>query len=125
MMSVGTSLSVPLASVELLLSQSPHCDCGFEGHPVERCTIENVRRAARDWMKRASVDRSGMTLFYCCGNGFFHGRDETMLLLEGFGEDEDWTGENVISLHDLFRSMAPSRAHPEIARRQIVARQSG
>jgi hypothetical protein len=116
------ALPVPLASVELLLSEN---DSGgeFRGQSIDRCTIENVRRAVRSWMDLASKDESGMTLFYCAGHSILLGRDEKLLLLDRFGEseneDEGWTGDHVISLLELFHSMAPSPTHPTIARRQI------
>jgi hypothetical protein len=116
------TLPVPLSSVELLVSEDP-VGGEFQGQAIERCTIENLRRAARAWIKRASEEASNMTLFYCAGHGAVRGRDERLMFLDGFGsgehEDEIWTGEHVISLQELYHSMAPSRFHPNIARRQL------
>jgi hypothetical protein len=116
------ALPVPLASVELLLS-ADESGGEFQGYRIDRCTIENVRRAVRAWIDLASKDRSGMTLFYCNGHSFLRGRDEWMLLLDRFGEgeheEEKWTGEHVVSLLELFHLMAPSRSRPNMARTQL------
>jgi caspase domain-containing protein len=116
------ALPVPLASVELLLS-ADEWGGEFQGCRIDQCTIENVRRAVRAWINLASKDRSGMTVFYCIGHSILRGRDERMLLLDRFGEGEDqeeqWTGEHVVSLLELFHLMAPSDSRPDMARTQL------
>src|SRR5215831_8086016 len=116
------ALPVPLASVELLLSEHEYGG-EFQEKKIDPCTTENVRRSVYAWMNLASQDQSGMTLFYCAGHGVLLDRDEQLLLLADFGEGENdyerWTGDHVVSLREIFHLMAPSILHPNIARRQI------
>src|SRR3954471_1294754 len=78
------AMPVPVTSVELLLS-ADEVGGEFRGKMIDRCTVENVQRAALDWMDLASKNQSGITLFYCCGHSILLDRGERVLLLDSFG----------------------------------------
>ena len=82
-----TPRNLPIGSVEVLASVGGNFfDHNGVAVQVIEPTMQNVRRAARDWVARANQHEDSFALFYFCGHGVSSGIVHS-LLLEDFGED--------------------------------------
>ncbi|MGX9118886.1 hypothetical protein ACWTU6_19800 [Mesorhizobium sp. BHbsci] len=118
-------LEQPLATCRLLLTPSAEERSDSAGHAPgiaalapPNCSMPLFRDAAEAWRNDAATNKNHSTLFYFAGHGIQITRNNQALLLDSFGD----TGP--VSMHSvdcsvLRNGMAPSLAHPDIARTQF------
>ncbi|TLD71695.1 caspase family protein [Phragmitibacter flavus] len=113
----------PLASVAMLLSESPDADYQVPGQSdsgqsdsappglvrVPRANLANVVEATKAWVEQLKSNRDHMAVFYFCGHGFSAG-DHASLLLEDFGK----TGGELEAAIDLTKLCAVMKNSPAI-----------
>lgn len=117
-----TSLPLPLATCRLLLSPSEGelaANPGMGHVNWQRATRDALDAAAGDWRKDARKHRDGMTFFYVAGHGFQRNRDDTVLLMEDFGQPGAVLLKNAVEFQNIYSGMALARPDDSIARRQL------
>lgn len=112
---------VPLATCRLLLSPSPdevaaEPNLNGKGEP---CILENFLVAADDWRNDAGSHQGNMTFFYFAGHGVQRTKDDAVLLLEDFAERGGGPLRNAVDINNIFKGMAKSNTHPNIAQTQL------
>ncbi len=112
---------VPLATCRLLLSPSAgevaaEPNLNGLGDP---CTLGNFLAAANDWRDDAGSHQGNMTFFYFAGHGVQRTKDDAVLLLEDFGERGGGLLRNAVDTNNIFKGMAKSNTHPNIAQTQL------
>jgi Caspase domain len=117
-------LSLPLASVRLLLSPSQKeldIEKELEGivKQVDRATLNNFLTAAREWQEDAVTDPNNITLFYFAGHGVQRTSGDHVLLLEDFGDGIGGTLRNSVNTQNLVGGMAASATNNNMARAQL------
>jgi Caspase domain len=114
------NLPVPLATCWVLLSPSESEIATEPALPTDRRpTIEAFRSAAIAWREAAQSHARNMTFFYFAGHGFQRTRNQHVMLMEGFAEQNRPALWHAIDTQELINGMAPTRANPTIARTQL------
>jgi hypothetical protein len=116
------TLTVPLATVRLLLAASPAER--LEDHSLARKAArpnkKNFIKAAMYWREDVAVHPDNIALFYFGGHGVQRYLNDQILLLEGFGEEG--LGVHLadgVDSQRLIRGMAPSKKYSDMGRRQL------
>ncbi len=105
----------PLATVSLLISEKggplifTHDKLPNPVKPQE-ATIENVKKAIREWKNFGDRNEDNLILFFFCGHGVARGLDGLTLLLADYGETDDMPMEGAINFAALNRGMAQCKA---------------
>jgi hypothetical protein len=100
-------LPVPLATVRLLLSPSKtEAELRGIGSP---CTRANFATEIQDWQNDAisKEHNRNYTFFYFAGHGAIRKKNDSILLLEDFGDPADGPLARAVALNDIFYGMAP------------------
>lgn len=98
----------PLASVALVVSEREpskfsHPKATATGDDLPRGSADEVVRAIRSWVGRASSNKENQVIFYFCGHGVSAG--ESILLLRDFGRDPLARFEGALNLADFIGAM--------------------
>jgi hypothetical protein len=115
------SLPVPLATCRLLLSPSPD---EIAAEPLlnglaDPATLDNFLVEAANWRNDASSHQDNVTFFYFAGHGAQRTKDDAVVLLEGFGDGIGVPLKNAVDVNNIFKGMASTDAHPNIAQTQL------
>lgn len=81
------NLSLPLGSIEMLISDIPESTINPKGLDFETATIANIRKAYKAWKDRCTANEDNTAIFFFCGHGVEDG--EQFLLAEDFGNDTE------------------------------------
>ncbi|AGY59310.1 caspase family protein [Gloeobacter kilaueensis] len=119
-----STLPVPLATCRLLLSPSEQ---EIEAEPelaaiLDRAgdgTLKSFLTALAEWRTDASTHKDGIALFYFAGHGVQASRQDSILLLENFGDGLGSALTNAVRSREIFDGMAFSANCPEIAQKQF------
>ena len=106
----------PLASVALLLSETPAPFASPRTHnrrAVAPATGENVSMAVRQWKARGDRDPEDRLLFYFCGHGISEG-PEMALLLRNYGADDDNPLAGALDFSTLHTAMDRCQARDQV-----------
>lgn len=118
----GTILPSPLASCNLLISPA-----ASERHQIEtelgrlpaRACLENFRHAVNWWRDAASKDPSDTTFFYFAGHGIQRTANDSVLLLDEFGDPHAGLLFHAVSSQHIRGAMAPAGEFKNIAKHQL------
>lgn len=107
----------PLGSVRLLASgiandqyTNPKTNAQ---HTVQRATLDNVKKAVREWKAAGHSNPDNLLLFYFVGHGIASGTQQS-LLLEDFGETDDAPLETAIDFRKMHVGMSRCAARQQI-----------
>ena len=103
--------TVPLATVEVLLSPAQDVAVGGATTAVDVPDRESVTSAFERWYARCDAHPSGVALLYFCGHGIE--KDSTYLLLEDFGESSLDTLGNAVDIRAMYQGMARCAARTQ------------
>ena len=114
-------LSVPLASIRLLLSPSkqerPLVE--LQRERGDFATLEKTLQAAAHWREDCSSHPDNMAFFYFAGHGARRETDDTVLLLENFADGFGGLLRNAVDVKTLTAGMKPGPSRNNMARRQL------
>ncbi len=107
-------LPVPLATVRLLISPNRTTEGELLGIG-SRCTGENFTSEIKEWRKNAISKKhdENYTLFYFAGHGAIRKKDDSILLLEDFGDPADGPLARAVALDNIFYGMSPPAARSQ------------
>lgn len=117
----NSTLTVPLATIRLLLTASPEeklFSCATAQRAVP-ATLENFARQASAWRDDCAAHKDNMTFFYFGGHGLQRYLQDQVLLLEGFGDGFGAPLNHGVESSRLLRGMVPCNRFPEMGRRQL------
>lgn len=103
-------LSMPLATVRLLLSPSVGEEAAvpeLAAAGASRCTRQNFTGEVRQWRTDAGSDNDNVTFFYFAGHGVQRTRSDSVLLLEGFADPDEGPLHHAAEIFNIFNGMAP------------------
>lgn len=111
-------LETPLVTCRLLLSPSPtekDVKTCLENLPHSYpATRENFEQAAKGWRKDANSHVENITFFYFAGHGAGLTGEDTIMLLEDFGSDEDKPFGGAVDSQNLVSGMKETLARTQI-----------
>jgi hypothetical protein len=116
-----TRLARPLATCRMLLLPSAK-ELAAEPKLAARigdCTPQAFLKDAADWRDDASQSPENITLFYFAGHGVRRTQDDSVLLLQGFGNGIGGPLVNAVALTNIIGGMAITTTRPNIARTQL------
>jgi len=105
----------PLSTISLLISEKDgpsmftHSKLPNPVKPQE-ATIENVKKAVREWKSFGDRNENNLILFFFCGHGVARGLEGLTLLLADYGETDDMPMEGAINFAALHRGMTQCKA---------------
>jgi hypothetical protein len=117
----STNLQRPLATCRLLVSPSQK-ERDAESALTARktsCTPQAFLDDARDWREDASMSPGNVTFFYFAGHGVRRTQDDSVLLLEGFGNGIGGALVNAVALLNIMGGMAVTTTRPNMALTQL------
>lgn len=113
-------LAVPLATIRLLLSPSKKIEAELRGIGSP-CTRANFSSEIKKWRKDALSTKhdENYTFFYFAGHGAIRKKNDSILLLEDFGDPAGGPLERSVALNNIFYGMSP----PKSKKRKIAGKQ--
>jgi hypothetical protein len=110
----------PLASYEVVLAPSPEerAEPGLEDWIDDATTGSFVKKTIA-WRKRVGKSKKNVALFYFSGHGIQRNKDDAILMLQDFAEDEVPMLKRAVALYEIFGGMAPSDEFPEMGMTQL------
>lgn len=118
-------LPYPLSTCRVLLAPQPEEVAastrqgpGIAALGAPGCSVATLQEAAAAWRADAAQRRDDASLFYFAGHGIQKSRNDQVLLLDTFGAPGPLASHSV-DVNSLRNGMAPTQAHPEIARVQF------
>ena len=117
-----TELPLPLVTCRLLLAPSAlelANDPSVATVGAARPALNNFLSDAAAWRTDASSSPDSISIFYFAGHGVQRNLDDSVLLLEEFGNGIGGPLVNGVDVRNLFYGMAPSTTRPDIANTQL------
>lgn len=107
----------PLRSLHMLMAEKggapTYSHILVPERQVPEATLENSRRAIRDWKKRGDQSDQNLMLLYFCGHGVAAGTEHA-LLCSDFGEDTDDAFRHAIRFNDFYAGMERCAARSQV-----------
>lgn len=118
---VTTVLARPLATCRMLLLPSPK---ELAQEPALQalttsCTPADFLMDATQWREDAATSSDNITFFYFAGHGLRRSLDDSVMLLQGFGNNIGGALVNSVDIQNIFNGMSVTNARPSMARTQL------
>jgi len=115
------NFDIPLASCRMLLSP---IDKEIKIEPklqglADSCSLDNFDSEIKKWREDSASNKQNMTIFYFAGHGAQSSKDDTVLLMDNFGDGFGNSLSRAVDLNNIFKGMANSADYPNMAEKQL------
>jgi Caspase domain len=118
----NTALTFPLATCRVLVSDAHGASppaFAPAGTTIDRCSRDNFDREAKSWRDDAKGNPADATLFYFAGHGIQRSKDDSVMLMDDFGDGSGGTLNKAVSSGNLYNGMGDLVGYPNIAKTQL------